>query len=88
MKVDIRQTWIFCFWDDPATHKKSGLNQYSVLCPFHAERHPSCDVSLEKNVFICRSCGAKGGALDTIILAGYAQTRSEAAKWLEARGAL
>lgn len=35
------------------------------LCPFHADSTPSCDINTEKQVFTCRSCGAKGpfGAL-------------------------
>lgn len=33
------------------------------LCPFHDDRTPSANWNPEKGTFICRSCGAKGGAL-------------------------
>ena len=36
--------------------------EYRVTCPNpqHDDRNPSCSVNVRKNVFICRSCGAKG----------------------------
>jgi DNA primase len=40
--------------------KKNG-RQYSGLCPFHADKNPSLDVS--NGMFICRSCGAGGDAI-------------------------
>jgi hypothetical protein len=66
-------------------HRRTGPDQYRVLCPFHHDNHPSCDVSLAKNVFLCRSCGAKGNSLDVVILAGFAADRRQAAQWLEPR---
>jgi DNA primase len=37
-----------------------------ALCPFHAERTPSCSIHLGRNVFHCFGCGAKGSVLDFI----------------------
>src|SRR6202043_1074148 len=34
--------------------------------PFHDEKKPSCKVSLDKNVFHCFGCGAKGNVLDFV----------------------
>jgi hypothetical protein len=85
---NIRHTWILLFGCDPMTSRKSGPDQHRVMCPFHSERNPSCDVSLSKNVFICRSCNARGGTLDAVICGGRATTHSEAAQWLRDRGAL
>ena len=84
----IRRTWILLFGCDPVTGRKSGPDQRRVLCPFHSERNPSCDVSLSKNAFICRSCNARGGTLDVVIRSRRATTRSEAAQWLRDHGAL
>jgi hypothetical protein len=36
------------------------------LCPFHDDRSPSLNVNPAKQTFICRACGAKGGAIDFI----------------------
>ena len=32
----------------------------AVLCPFHDERKPSCKIELERKIFHCFGCGAKG----------------------------
>ena len=82
----IDRVWQAVFGETVATKRRTGPDQYRVLCPFHVERHPSCDVSLAKNTFICRSCGAAGGYLDLVIRAGNASTRAEAARWLERHG--
>lgn len=86
--INIRRAFYALFGEDLVQCPKSGPNQRRTLCKFHLERNPSLDVSLEKNVFRCRSCGASGGVLDAVILAGRAETRSEAARWLKAHGAL
>lgn len=39
-----------------------------VPCPIHNDKHPSCDLDLEKNYFICRVCGAGGDAPKMVIL--------------------
>ncbi|MFO1152038.1 MAG: CHC2 zinc finger domain-containing protein [Rhodospirillales bacterium] len=41
-------------------------SQRSVLCPFHSEKNPSCKVNLEKGIFRCFGCGAKGNVLDFV----------------------
>lgn len=39
-----------------------------VLCPVHDERRPSCSVNLDKGLFNCKSCGARGDAIDLVKL--------------------
>jgi len=82
----IAEVWAAVYGEELASKRRSGPDQVRVLCPWHPERHPSCDISLRKNAFICRSCGAQGGYLDVVVLAGFAHDRREAAKWLERRG--
>lgn len=43
--------------------------------PSHADEHPSADYSPRKNVYICRSCGARGGILDLVRLLGIETPR-------------
>lgn len=38
---------------------QQGMNS----CPFHDDKTPSCSVDLQKNVFRCFGCNAKGGTL-------------------------
>ena len=83
---DIRTAWKLLFGDDPVAGKRSAPEQHTVLCPFHRERNPSCDVHFGKNVFACRSCGAAGGVLDLVVQAGDAGDHAEAGRWLRARG--
>ena len=40
--------------------------QKTILCPFHAEKDPSCKVNLEKKAFHCFGCQAKGNILDFV----------------------
>jgi DNA primase len=40
--------------------------QISVLCPFHDDRQPSLSVNLERKVFHCFACQAKGDILDFV----------------------
>jgi|GEM_PF-862893 len=40
---------------------------YRGLCPFHKDTSPSMDVNREKGVFLCRSCGIGGGALNFLM---------------------
>lgn len=40
--------------------------QRSLLCPFHRERKPSCKIDLERNIFHCFGCGAKGNILEFV----------------------
>ncbi|MFJ2650851.1 CHC2 zinc finger domain-containing protein [Streptomyces sp. NPDC087420] len=39
----------------------------AVLCPVHSERRPSMTVNVDKGVFFCFSCDAKGTALNLIM---------------------
>ncbi len=43
--------------------KKQGQD-YALLCPFHAEKTPSCVISPAKNLYHCFGCGAAGSVLD------------------------
>jgi DNA primase len=57
-------------------HRESD-EEYKILCPApdHDDKSPSCFVNVDKQVFICFSCGAKGHA-------------SKALKWLGINGTL
>jgi DNA primase len=35
--------------------------EYNVLCPIHGESHASMRVNVEKGLFFCHGCGARGG---------------------------
>lgn len=41
-------------------------SQRSLLCPFHRERKPSCKVDLERNIWHCFGCEAKGNVLEFV----------------------
>jgi DNA primase len=41
-------------------------SQRSLLCPFHPERKPSCKVDLERNIWHCFGCEAKGNILEFV----------------------
>jgi DNA primase len=38
----------------------------AILCPFHEEETPSCQIQLEREWFYCFGCGAKGTLLDLV----------------------
>ncbi len=40
--------------------------QISVLCPFHDDRQPSLSVNLERKLFHCFACQAKGDIFDFV----------------------
>jgi DNA primase len=40
--------------------------QISVLCPFHDDRRPSLSVNLDRKLFYCFACQAKGDILDFV----------------------
>lgn len=44
----------------------SGEWQIKVLCPFHADKNPSMQVSLRTGVFYCFACGEHGNLVDLI----------------------
>jgi len=82
----IRSAWQACFGEDITQKRRTGPDQFRAFCPSHSERNPSCDVSIAKDAWICRACGASGGYLALVIAAGYATTKGEAASWLERHG--
>ena len=41
-------------------------SQRSLLCPFHPERKPSCKIDLERNIWHCFGCEAKGNILEFV----------------------
>jgi DNA primase len=41
-------------------------SQRSVLCPFHRERKPSCKIDLDRKIFHCFGCEAKGNLLEFV----------------------
>jgi hypothetical protein len=40
---------------------------FTVLCPFHDEKTPSCVISPEKNLYHCFGCNAGGSVLDWVM---------------------
>jgi len=44
----------------------SRQGQISVLCPFHDDRRPSLSVNLDRKLFHCFACQAKGDILDFV----------------------
>ena len=41
-------------------------DQRRVRCPFHRDRRPSCQVNVERKIFHCFSCEAKGNILEFV----------------------
>jgi hypothetical protein len=52
-----------------ATNPRPGRNEMRVICPVHKDNFPSCDLDLDRNIWVCRACGAGGDAIDLIIKA-------------------
>lgn len=46
--------------------KKTG-NNYTGLCPFHAEKTPSFSVDEKKQFYYCFGCGASGDVIDFVM---------------------
>ncbi|EBX8168040.1 DNA primase [Salmonella enterica subsp. enterica serovar Glostrup] len=42
-------------------------HDFTVLCPFHDEKTPSCVISPEKNLYHCFGCGAGGSVIDWVM---------------------
>lgn len=42
------------------TFDGAGQDDVLILCPFHDDQRPSCEVHTSKGMFYCFSCGAKG----------------------------
>jgi len=43
--------------------KKAGSSSYRGLCPFHNDSHPSLNVSQQKQIYKCFSCGKAGNTI-------------------------
>ena len=66
--------------------KKQGQN-HTALCPFHAEKTPSFNVSDSKQIFKCFGCGA-GGDIFKFIMLMENRTFPEAVKFLAERSGI
>ena len=66
--------------------KKQGQN-HTALCPFHAEKTPSFNVSDSKQIFKCFGCGAGGDSFKFIMLMEN-RTFPEAVKFLAERSGI
>lgn len=60
--------------------------QRSVLCPFHDEQNPSCKINLEKKLFHCFGCDAKGNILDFVVRQEQGSIRDGAQRLAELCG--
>jgi DNA primase len=60
--------------------------QRMALCPFHADTTPSCSINLERNVFHCFGCNAKGSVLDFVARMENVSIREAAARVKEICG--
>lgn len=60
--------------------------QRMALCPFHADTTPSCSIHLERNVFHCFGCNAKGSVLDFVARMENVSIREAAARVKEICG--
>lgn len=47
--------------------KKSGVNNWLGLCPFHSEKGPSFTVTPQKGMYHCFGCGVTGSALTFLV---------------------
>lgn len=45
--------------------RKAG-KEYTGLCPFHADKHPSLSVNEDKGLFHCFACGESGDVIDFV----------------------
>src|SRR5713101_4255150 len=77
VEVSVSQTYIdFAYIKEHASFEQviAGYNlkllgqgsQRSLLCPFHRERKPSCKIDLERNIWHCFGCEAKGNVLEFV----------------------
>lgn len=81
--MTIRDVWRLLYGEDVTGGTKVTAEQYRLRCPFHADQHPSCDVSLAKDTWFCRSCGIGGGKLD-LVQRELGVSHDRAGAWLRA----
>ena len=41
-------------------------DQFTIRCPFHDDRTPSCSINVSKGLFHCFGCPASGNVLDFV----------------------
>jgi hypothetical protein len=69
----------------PKTLQRNG--ELRVRCPDkdHADKHASCDLDLEADRWICRTCPGRGraggGIFELVVVAGLARNYKDAAEW-------
>lgn len=61
----VRATDIVALINEFTPLTKAGA-EYRGLCPFHADKSPSMNVNGEKGLYLCRSCGATGNAINFV----------------------
>jgi len=47
-------------------YEERGDGELRVLCAFHADENPSCQINVEKKAFFCYTCEAKGDVINYI----------------------
>ena len=59
-------------------------NELDFLCPFHEDKTPSARVNIEKNLYFCHGCGAKGNSVSYLKEARN-MTGREAKEYIEGK---
>jgi hypothetical protein len=74
----------------PSARRHRGGQEILVRCPnpAHRDSQASCSIHLEKSVFRCFGCSAKGGVLAFTMLGTGLRDERAAIEWLESRGFL
>lgn len=78
-----RQTQILNIAGSFLRLRRSGKN-YSALCPFHSEKHPSFYIYPETNTFYCFGC-QKGGDVIKFVELAFGYSFKEAVNYLKRR---
>jgi len=60
-------------------------DEWTLLCPFHGEESPSCNVNAQNGLFHCKACGAHGDQIAYIAHVRHL-TPLEAAQWIKDHG--
>jgi len=67
--------------------RRSGINRYTGLCPFHSEKNPSFTVHAVLQIYKCFSCGA-GGDVFKFIMESQGLSFYETLKYLAERNGI